>query len=131
MARILIVDDDKDLLFLIGEYLTAYGLETVLASSVAQARNFLEISHFDAIVSDFSMPGESGLDLLDHVSFTYTGLPFIMMTGYRMSGLREQAMKKGCSGFILKPFEFKELVGAIETAMGYPDRRDSRIALTA
>jgi DNA-binding NtrC family response regulator len=131
MARILIVDDDKDLLFLIGEYLRAYGFVTELASSVVQARDFLEISHFDAIVSDFSMPGESGLDLLDHVSFMYPGLPFIMMTGYRMTRLRKQAMKKGCSGFLLKPFEFKELLGAIEKAMGFPDRRDSKLALTA
>jgi len=131
MARILIVDDDKDLLLLIGEYLTAYGFEAELAFSAAQAKDYLHISHFDVIVSDFSMPGESGLDLLDYASFTYPGLPFIMITGSSMPLLKEEAMKKGCSGYVTKPFEFKELVGVIEAVLSFPARDASGLAMTA
>jgi DNA-binding NtrC family response regulator len=119
MTRILIVDDDTDLLLLISGYLVAYGFEVELAFDVAQAQSLLERSHFDVIVSDFSMPGGSGFDLLDYVSLRHPELPFIMMTGLSMPRLKNEAMKRGCCGYLEKPFELKELVIAIETAMDF------------
>lgn len=117
MARILLVDDDEELLALISEYLKAYGFQSELAGSAAEARHRLEQSHFDAVLSDFSMPGESGLDLLSHVISTYPGLPFIMMSGSGYSTLKVEAMERGSMEFIPKPFEFKEMVGLIEKAL--------------
>ena len=67
MARILIVDDDEDFLRLMGEYLESVALEHDLAVSAEQARNRLKCSGYDMVVSDFNMPGESGLDLLRYV----------------------------------------------------------------
>lgn len=71
MAKILIVDDDEDLLRLRGEYLQSVGLQHDLAVSAEQALNRLKRSRYDLLVSDFSMPGESGLDLLHYVSSMY------------------------------------------------------------
>jgi DNA-binding NtrC family response regulator len=130
MARILLVDDNKDLLLLISAYLVTYGFEVELARDAAQAQNHLERSRFDVIVSDFNMPGESGLDLLDYVVRRHPRLPFIMMSGLCMSWLRDEAIKRGCSGYIEKPFELKELVGAIETAASLSNRVTSGLAMT-
>ena len=63
MNKVLLVDDDEDLLFLIGEYLDAFGIEFDLAESAAQARKRLKYCEYDLVVSDLNMPGESGFDL--------------------------------------------------------------------
>ncbi len=123
MARILIVDDDKDLLYLMSEFLGAYGFELELACSAAQAKKCLDKTHFDAVVSDFMMPGENGLDLLDYVASHFPGLPFIMMTGSCLPHLKEEAMKKGSSGYVLKPFEFRDLAGTIDMVTGYSNQQ--------
>ncbi len=131
MARILIVDDDKGLLLIISEYLSAYGFELELAHSAAQARHFLERSECDAILSDFNMPGESGLDLLGHVSSRYPGVPFIMMTGCGTPTLEDKAMQMGGSGYLEKPFRLKDLVGTIEQVLGFANQGVQTLASTA
>ncbi len=131
MARILIVDDDKTLLSIMSEYLSACGFELELAYNAAQARHYLEHSAYDAILSDFNMPGESGLDLLGHVSSRYPGLPFIMMTGCSTSLPKDAAMKMGSSAYVVKPFRLRDLVGTIETVLGFSNRGEQALAATA
>ncbi len=118
MARILLVDDDEELAILISEYLNAHGFQAEVAANVAEARRQLEQSRFDAVLSDFSMPGESGLDLLGFVCSMYPGLPFIMMSGSDYSTLKDRALEMGSMEFIPKPFEFRKMVGLLEKAIG-------------
>lgn len=118
MARILLVDDDEELLSLISEYLNAYGFQSESAASAAEARDRLEKSQFDAVLSDYSMPGESGLDLLSHVLSKYPGLPFIMMSGSgHPASLKAEARELGSMEFIPKPFEFREMIGLLEKTL--------------
>jgi len=131
MARILIVDDDKDLLLIMSEYLSAYGFELDLAHSAAQARDYLEHSECDAVLSDFNMPDESGLDLLGHVSSRYPGLPFIMMSGCSMSILEDKAMKMGSSGYVAKPFRLRDLIRTLEAVLDFSNRKVHALAATA
>lgn len=131
MARILIVDDQQDMLSLMCRYLSAHGFEVDAAYSSIEARHCLEHSEYDAVVSDFNMPGESGLDLLDHVSSRYPGLPFIMMTGSSMSMLEDQAMKMGSSRYVTKPFRLKDLVRTIEEVLGFSNRGAQALASTS
>ena len=63
MCKVLLVDDDEDLLLIIGEYLEAYGIEFDFAQSAAQALKRLGYCKYDLVISDLNMPGESGLDL--------------------------------------------------------------------
>ena len=128
MARLLIVDDDQALLFVIGEHLAAHGFELDFASSAAQARHCLERSEYDAVLSDYNMPGESGLDLLGHISARYPGLPFILMTGSGM--LEDKVMKMGSSGYVAKPFQIMDLVGTIEAVLSFSNRQGRALAST-
>jgi two-component system OmpR family response regulator len=123
--RILIVDDDEGFLKILGEYLSACGFEPELACGAAQARNWLARSKFDVVLSDFQMPGESGLDLLCHVKALYSGLPFILMTGSGSSRLKHEAMEMGSSGFMEKPFRVRDLVATI-AAFQPPDNQKTR-----
>ncbi len=131
MAKILIVDDDKDLLSLMGEYLDACGFQAELAYNAAQARDYLEHSKYDAILSDFSMPGESGLDLLRYASIRYPGLPFVLMTGSCMSLPKDKVMKMGGSGYLVKPFQLGDLIETLDRVLGLSDQGAQGLALTA
>jgi DNA-binding NtrC family response regulator len=113
MLRILIVDDDPGMLFLMNEYMTAYGFQPVCANSAAQARNRLKYSKFDLIISDFNMPGESGLDLFRYVLCRYPEVPFILMTGCSDTRIKREALKMGVYRYLEKPFQFSELMKII------------------
>jgi DNA-binding NtrC family response regulator len=113
MARILIVDDDEDLLHLIGQYLKSIDLEHDLAVSAEQARNLLKCFEYDMVVSDFKMPGESGLDLLSYVSSMYPETPFVLMTGCDDLRIKRESMRMGAHAYIEKPFYLNELLQTI------------------
>ena len=117
MSRILIVDDDKGFLQIIGENLSNGGFEAELAGSAAQARDCLMRSKYDAVLSDFQMPGESGIELLGHVRSRYPELPFILMTGSSSSQLKQEAIRMGSSGYIEKPFQTRDLVETIASVL--------------
>ena len=128
LPRILIVDDDEGLARIIGEYLSACGFDSEPAASAAQARNCLMRSKYAAVLSDFQMPGESGLDLLSHVKSRYPGLPFVMMTGARSSRLKHEAMMMGSSGYIEKPFRLEDLVKAVAAVLAPADQETAKLA---
>jgi len=109
MARILIVDDDKDLLYLMGEYLERVGLEYDLAIGAEQARNRLKRVGYDMVVSDCNMPGESGLDLLRYVSDMYPETPFVLMSGCYDLRVKRESTSMGALAYIQKPFYLNEL----------------------
>ena len=123
MARILIVDDDEGLLHLMGEYLESVGLEHDLAVSAEQARNRLKRSRYDMVVSDFNMPGESGLDLLRYVSSKYPETPFVLMTGYDDLRIKRESIRMGVHAYIQKPFYMNELAQTIINLIRRDDQR--------
>lgn len=128
MAKILIVDDDENLLDLMGEYLESVGLENDTAVSAEQARNRLKRSGYDAVVSDFNMPGESGLDLFSYVSSMYPEIRFILMTGCCDSRIKRESMKMGVHAFIQKPLDLNELLQTIINLSRSDDRKKAPAA---
>ena len=122
MPRILIVEDDEGLLRIIGAYLSAYGFEPELAGSAAQARNCLMRSKYDAVLSDFELPGESWLDLMGHVKSQYPRLPFILVTGSYSPLQKHEIMKMGGNEYIEKPFLLKDLVKTIAAVLAPADQ---------
>ncbi len=115
MSRVLLVDDDDELIFLISEYLEACGFETDTANSVAQARYFMKTSGYGLVVSDLHMPGESGLDLFRFVAARYPGTGFVLMTGCLDSRIKREAFKMGISCYMEKPFQLSELAVMIRS----------------
>jgi putative two-component system response regulator len=104
VTRILIVDDDKQVLRLIGRILhDEYACET--ATSVAEARRHLQQGEFDLALIDVTMPGESGLDLLAYLRQEYPDVAALMVTGIDDRQLAESILETGAYGYILKPFK--------------------------
>jgi putative two-component system response regulator len=111
---ILAVDDDPMLLRMIQGGLARYGFEVELAGSVAEARELLRQRPYSLVLSDYEMPGATGLDLLTHVSEAHPGLPFIMLTGHGETPLAREAITSGALDFCSKPFEIRQLARLIE-----------------
>lgn len=109
MLDILIVDDDVCLGLILSEYLEAAGYCCTLAENVAQARKHLLRKAFDLVVSDVNMPGESGFDLLDHVTSHYVETAFLLMSAMDDTSNKQRALQMGACGYLVKPFRLSEL----------------------
>ncbi len=104
MYKVLVVDDDEDNLSILGEYLGSSGVEFNLAKSAAQARKYLNHCGYDLVISDFQMPGESGIDLFRSVSFRFPWILFILMEKpFELSFLKRLIADKERSGQMRNP----------------------------
>ena len=115
--RLLIVDDEAGVCLLLREWLTSSGFVCQTAANGAEALKILAEHEIDAIVSDLSMPGLSGLDLLVKVRQAYPHTAFLMATGVDDIGLVIQAMKQGADDYILKPFQLDAVVASVGRAL--------------
>ena len=108
-GRILVVDDDQDLLAMLASYLRAleYDVETATDGSVALAK--YRPGRFDLIISDVIMPDTNGLELLQAICRRDDDVVFIMISGYPDINLAVEAMRSGAYDYILKPFELEDV----------------------
>jgi PAS domain S-box-containing protein len=102
--RLLHVDDDTDFAEMVALFLQqeqeAFTVETV--SDVATALDRLESGGFDCVVSDYEMPGETGLDLLRAVRERWQQLPFVLFTGRGSEEIAADAISAGVSDYLQK-----------------------------
>jgi len=113
--RILVVDDDYDLVEYLCEELSLAGFETIPATSSREARHRVE--DVDVVVSDVRMPGLSGLELMEHIRATSPRTVVVLMTGYATVDLAVEAMKRGASDFVSKPFTTETLVERLQVLL--------------
>jgi two-component system chemotaxis response regulator CheY len=105
--RILIVDDDKQILSFVRFVLLDMGIPHVLqAESGKAALSFINntIEPVDIIICDLMMPGMNGLDVLKFVRKTLPDLPFLMLTANGTLDALAVAKKAGVDAYIIKPF---------------------------
>jgi two-component system sensor histidine kinase/response regulator len=107
--RVLLVDDEEDILFALSEYLVSKGYSTETARDSRQALSLIHESKFSAVVSDLRMPGMSGVGLLEEVLDVDPETVFIIMTGYATVQSAVEALRKGAYDYIVKPFSLHDL----------------------
>ena len=115
--RILVVDDEEDMLRAIEKVLTRRGYRVDTASDGFAAAEMVKEEPYDAVVSDMKMPGFSGIDLLKKVEPAQEDVLFIMITGYGTIETAVEAMRLGAFDYICKPFTFKKLIGTLEKGL--------------
>jgi len=117
--RILIVDDDQDLLLILKESLESYNnsYEVLISGSVQNALIKLQSESVSLLISDLRMPGIDGFTLLTYVNQNYPDLPVIIMTGYPYKDVDRMSYEKGAIGFISKPFKIQELEALIRKTL--------------
>ncbi len=117
--EILIVDDEPGLLNLARIFLEMEeGLKVTTALSAAQALELIAANHFDAIVSDYQMPGMDGIALLKEVRSRHIGAPFVLFTGRGREDVAIAALNSGADFYVQKggdpKSQFAELWNAIK-----------------
>jgi DNA-binding response OmpR family regulator len=100
--RVLLVDDEEDLLDIGQAYLCRTGLEVETASSGSLALDLLSRKIFDVVVSDYQMPRMDGIHLLYEVRTHYGNMPFILFTGRGREEVVIQALDGGADSYLQK-----------------------------
>lgn len=108
--RILIVDDDEDLRENLAELLVGEGYQTTTASSVSEALERLASGTFDLLLTDFRMPGPSGIDLIKEARRAHPKLRAILMTAFGNGYTEIESIRSGAIGYVRKPFEVEEIL---------------------
>ena len=114
MTKVLVVDDEPALRFVMQAILEGRGLEVVTAESAIDAVTMLD--GIDVVVSDYAMPHMDGMALLEKIRATNAALPFILVTSQGSERLAVRALMQGAYNYLRKPFDNDELFYTIERA---------------
>src|SRR5512139_709784 len=103
-AKILVVDDERDICRALEFLLSREGYKVVTANSGGEALKKIEADDFDLVISDLKMDDIDGLQVLERALAMRSGLIVIIMTAFASVESAVEAMKKGASDYIVKPF---------------------------
>lgn len=115
--RVLLVDDDPDLLRLIGLRLSAAGFEVTSTASAQGALSQVAVFRPHVVVTDLRMDGMDGMALFDVLNAKYPTLPVIIMTAHGTIGDAVAATRRGVFGFVTKPVDRQDLIHQINEAI--------------
>ncbi|MDQ7999154.1 MAG: sigma 54-interacting transcriptional regulator [Bordetella sp.] len=116
-ARILVVDDDADLLRLLSLRLQGAGYQVTAVTSAESALTQLEIEHPRLVLSDVKLPGRDGLQLFDEIRKRHPTLPVILLTAHGTIPDAVEATARGVFTYLTKPYEARELLDKIQQAL--------------
>jgi two-component system, NtrC family, response regulator AtoC len=116
LHKILIVDDEPNMLHMLSTLLTQDGFETQCAQTAQQALDLAENEHFDFILSDIRMPGMDGIQLVEQLRNRGINVTIILMSAYGSIELALEALRKGAYDYISKPFKTDEVVLTLRKA---------------
>ena len=112
--KVLLVDDEEDIIEVIQDRLEAYGFIVVTATTGIDALKKLSTENFDGVFLDTKMPAMGGIETLEEIRKQDTEIPVIIITASSTRDIAIEAMSKGASDYVLKPFEWQELKAKIE-----------------
>ena len=121
MAKVLVIDDDEEHRTLVREILVREGHRVEEAADGAQGLRLFGKSRPDLVVTDISMPGLDGHEVISALRVARADVPIIAISGGGAAEKDElllRAARLGAAEVIMKPFEFRQLVGAVGRALG-------------
>lgn len=112
--RVLIVDDEGGIRYLLEELLVSAGYETISADTGLKAVQIVEAEELDLILLDFQLPILNGLEVIQKLRQLNKGIPIIMMTG--MSEKMEMEIGKFAEvkALLRKPFDISQVLALVE-----------------
>jgi len=116
-ARILVVDDDADMLRLLSMRLNGAGYQVSAVASAEAALAQLAVERPQLVLSDVRLPGRDGLALFDEIRQRHPSLPVILLTAHGTIPDAVEATARGVFGYLTKPYDARELLDKIAQAM--------------
>jgi CheY-like chemotaxis protein/hemoglobin-like flavoprotein len=124
--RILLIDDDRQILDLYQSYLEIQGYLCSQVSDVAWAFTHLHMSHYDLVLTDFQMPAMNGIQIRKNLEYLCNEWcpPFVLVTGSLSQEIRKEALESGFVAALNKPPDLNELSAIIRITLknycGFP-----------
>jgi len=117
MARILVVDDDPDILRIVERVLKMSKHDVYTAYDAMKAMDLLNVSNYDMLISDGNMPRFSGFELVRTLKNNkrFTNMAIAMLTGLREKKDIDKAIRAGVDDYIIKPIDPALLVQKVES----------------
>lgn len=129
MIRVLIVDDEEQLVEAFKKKLSREGLAVSAAFTAREAMSLMKKQTFDVCVLDIRLPDMDGVELLESVKKNEPGIEIIMLTGHASVDTAIQSMKLGAYDYLSKPCKLTELSNVIQKAYEKKALRDRNIVL--
>ncbi len=115
--KVLLIDDEAELIYTLAERLVIRGLDAVPATSGEKALQIMDQKEFDVVVLDVKMPGISGIDLMKEIKKKHPQSKIILMTGRGSPEESVKGFREGASDYLLKPVDINTLIDKMQKAM--------------
>jgi len=129
--HVLLVEDDEDFGGALSSLLKKEGYKTTLATTSEEALELVKTENFDAIISDFKLPGMDGVEFLMKTKEIKEFLPVIMLTGYASLESAQKAVRFHAFDYLQKPLDNKDqLLRPLEKAIQNYRLKQANLSLT-
>lgn len=122
-ARVLFVDDNKMLHDVLDRLLSRHGIDVTSLSNADRAVEALEEDDYDLLITEASLSGTDGLELLSHVHECHPQVKVIMVTGQANVQHAVEVMKRGAVDYMPKPFSTDEFVDRVKKHLAAADEK--------
>ena len=113
-SRLLIVDDDQGMRENLAELFGSLGYDVRTAANTPEALAVLDEQDVDLLLTDYKMPGPTGVELIEAARKRRPGLQAVLMTAFGDSFTEIESVRRGAVGYLNKPFEADEVVAFVE-----------------
>ena len=120
--KVLVIDDEPDLLELLELTLSRMGLDTTRAQSVAEAIKTLDSQAFDLCLTDMRLPDGEGLRVVEHITEKGLDVPVAVITAFGSAENAVAALKAGAFDYLAKPVALEQLRALVKQALKVPEK---------
>jgi DNA-binding response OmpR family regulator len=117
IVRILLVDDELELISTLAERLSLRGITADYVTSGRQALQAAQKQHYDLAVLDQKMPGLSGIETMERLRAKFPSMKFIILTGHGDEDDFLKGQEAGCAFYLMKPLDIDVLIEKIKQAL--------------
>ena len=112
--RVLLIDDEKELVTTLSERLDLRGIANDWATSGEAGLEFVKRQPYDCVVVDLKMPGLGGLETIKAIKLEQPDVKVILLTGHSSAEDVDQAMDIGTYSYLVKPVDFEDLLAMMQ-----------------
>src|SRR4051794_9292632 len=117
MPRLLVIDDEQNLLYSLEKSLQSDTVQVLTAHTARQGLEIIALHQPDTVILDVRLPDLSGLEAFDRIRKLDPRLPVIVITAYSTTETAIEAMKRGAFDYLLKPVDFYQLREVVDRAL--------------
>src|SRR5690242_17708598 len=117
MPRLLVIDDEPNIVFSIKECLGSDELDVISAGTAREGVSLVSTAKPDAVILDVRLPDMSGLDAYDAIAKIDSRLPVIVITAFASTETAIEAMRRGAFEYLIKPVELDQLAAVVDKAI--------------